>query len=137
MFFDPGVSEELFTVWENTFLEMLRGEMALNVFNNILADYYHDAALEILLAYLAKHYSQDEIDILMEEDPTYQRYRPVIHYFVGYRIFREIHDRNGYEGFLAAIADPRSLLAAYRALSTVDLSLPQISSEMEEAWSGL
>ena len=134
MQFDPDMNTVMFGVYQDTFLAMARGEMGLIEYQQIREDYSYDVSRDLFLEYLALTYTEEEIAAIREEDPSFLGYRPVPHYFVGYRIFWEIHQAQGIEGFLAAATHPFELMERYHAVAVLDPSLPQISEEFVEAW---
>ena len=134
MFFDPELSYTIFGIWEDTFMAMIGGEMAIGDYNQLIESHYHEAAQNLLVGYLQNFYTDEEIAGLMDEG--YAQYRPVIEYYIGYRVFREIYNRGGAAAYQDAISNPRTLLGAYSSTSA-NSTAPQISDELVEAWTGL
>ena len=135
MSLDPELSAIMFAEWQNAFLASLSGDMGFVELKRKLEEYDHSYAVDRLHDYLDRSYAAEEVEQRL--GPSYTRYRPVIEYFVGYRIFHEIHRHDGRDGFIYAMTHPSELLTLYRAISSADASLPQVSPEMAESWASL
>lgn len=132
MAMDRELGTAIFQEWERTFLASYTGKLSPGDFQSKLEIYNQSHAQALLESWLNT--------LPPEQAPTQEvrqslwPYRPVVHYYVGYRIFRAIHDKGGMKAMVTAMENPGNLLFLYRELAMVDSSLPPISQDMAQAW---
>jgi hypothetical protein len=131
---DERLGEEIFATWESVFLRLSKGDIPENEYLAMKTSFEQDRALKWFKQYLTAHYAPSTARSLLKKYPAY---RPVPHYYVGYRIFSEILDTGGKSAFFYAMLHPDEFLDIYYDAATADNQAPQISEEAVARWAGL
>jgi len=133
MALDTRLGEEIVATWEAVFLRLSHGEIRESEYLSMRNSFDHDRALKWFKQYLTTHYTPTRARKLLKKYPAF---RPVPHYYVGYRIFTEILDTGGKSAFFYAMLHPDEVLDIYRDVVTGNDQAPQVSEEIVARWAG-
>ena len=134
MFLDNEFTTQVFKVWDSVSLGIFNGEISEAEFQEISQDLNGKQALDWLREYLWQNYSENEAEQLYKSN---QDQRPVLHYLVSIKIFREIYKEYGKEAVFEIMSNPQSFLFKYYMLTKTNSKLPKITPEFVKLWSEL
>ncbi|MCK5368798.1 MAG: hypothetical protein KAQ62_09605, partial [Cyclobacteriaceae bacterium] len=132
MFLDNKFTAKVFNVWDSVSLGIKNGEVSEEEFNKLRQELEWKQASDWLREYLWQNYSESEAEQLYNR---YRGQRPVLHYLVGIKIFREIYKEYGKEAVLEVLSKPESFLNKYNELTNINNELPKITPELVKLWS--
>ncbi len=134
MAIDQRLGKEIFSTWESVFLRLSQGDISESEYQAMMSSFEHDRALKWFKQYLTGNYHPTRAKYLLRKYPAY---RPVPHYYVGYRVFNEILETGGKSAFFYAMLHPEEVLDIYRDMAAVDDQAPHVSDEIVSRWAGL